>query len=166
MSKEAADGRQLASKWHFFNESLSDTHSVTQIQAFQIPHSPASCIQQKLWGSIMCCLSICGTKEPCLSPRRALCLHSPHPTVLHLALHSNISELTSFLRYIRLLAFYSSTRCNARGLNLSQWMRPPSLKQNNISSLGAAGIALFSTILSPQPGGAHLSSWKGVQKPR
>lgn len=80
-AEEAVDGIRPTSKWHFFNESLSDTHSVTQIQAFQRPRSPASCIQQKLWGSIIYCLSICGTKEPCLSPGRALCLHSPYPTL-------------------------------------------------------------------------------------
>lgn len=167
-AEEAVDGIQLASKWHFFNEPLSDTHSVIQIQAFRIPHSPASCIQQKLWGSIIYCLPICGPKEPCFSPRRALCLHSPYPTVFYLVLHSNIADLTSFLFlclwHIGLLTSCSSTLCNAPGLNLSKWVRPPSLKHGNISSSGAASIALLSTTLSPKPRCAHLSSWKGVQK--
>ena len=152
-AEEAVDGIRLASKRHFCNECLSDTHSVIQIQEFQIPHTPTLCIQQKLCGSIIYWLSIWGTMETCLPPRRALCLRSPHPTVLCLALHSSISELTSFLFlclwHIRLPASYSSARCNAPGLNLSQWMRPPSLQHGNISSLGAADIALFSTVLSP-----------------
>lgn len=65
--------------------SLCQTHTVLhKYKHFRYLTLLLCCIQKKLWWSIIYCLSICGTKEPCLSPRRALCLHSPCPTALYL----------------------------------------------------------------------------------
>lgn len=155
-----------ACKWHLFNEALSDTHSVTQTQESRIPRASALCIQQKLWGSTVYCLSICGSRDLCLSPSRVL-LSSPHSP-------PPCASLQYF--WVKLIPVSLPTEHKTLSILLLHKMQCPRTEPQQVSKttssqmrqhlLGAEGIALFSTILSPKPGDAHLIRWKGVQKPR